>query len=332
MPSFFNYPDVIVQELASMGIECDRVNDRPSDGALVKIAVRLSDRALPRMIDRHCSYIESMLASKDYDAILIISGQSLSLHREHLERLKGAAPGAELVLYQWDSLANYPRIADLLPLFDRTFSFDPHDAEQYGMAFLPLFYHQGYKAIGDACVRDRTFDFSYVGTAHPAKHEFITKFIEKSGVDKSRCEFYEYLPSPLVFIRHRLLEPSYRGSVPSDFHFRPLSPSETEELVSRSNVVLDAPQANQSGLTIRTIECLGARRKLITTNAAVKEYDFYRPENIYVWDGGVIDLSHPLFSSPWVEPPSDVRKSYSLRSWLGKVLGLGLIEANKERQ
>ena len=330
MPSFFNYPDVIVQELASMGVECDRVNDRPSDSTFVKIAVRLNDKALPRMVERHCASIESLVEANDYDVILVISGQSLSLRQEHLERLRKAAPRPEFVLYQWDSLANYPRIVDLLHLFDRAYTFDPHDAKKFGISFLPLFYHRGYEAIGDSGAQDYPVDFSFVGTAHPAKHEFVMRFMKESGVDQSRCELYEYLPSPLVYVRHRLMETSFHGSLPSDFNYKPLSALETEKLIARSKAVLDAPQANQTGLTIRTIECLGARRKMVTTNMAVKSYDFYRPENVYVWNGGRIDRAHPFFTMPWVDPAPGIRESYSLRSWLRTILGNGLVEVDKE--
>ena len=52
------------------------------------------------------------------------------------------------------------------------------------------------------------------------------------------------------------------------------------EIFSDSRCILDAPQAGQVGLTIRTIECLGAKRKLVTTNSDIKNYDFYNENNI----------------------------------------------------
>ena len=49
--------------------------------------------------------------------------------------------------------------------------------------------------------------------------------------------------------------------------------SEVMKIFKESRCVLDAPQAGQTGLTIRTIECLGAKRKLITTNKDIVKYD-----------------------------------------------------------
>ena len=49
------------------------------------------------------------------------------------------------------------------------------------------------------------------------------------------------------------------------------------------------------------------------------EYDFYRPENIYIFDGK-IDKSHPFFTEPYRELPDEIYESYSLGSWLKKIL------------
>ena len=46
------------------------------------------------------------------------------------------------------------------------------------------------------------------------------------------------------------------------------------EIFKKSRCIIDAPQKGQNGLTIRTIECLGAKRKLITTNKD-NEYTMY---------------------------------------------------------
>ena len=86
-----------------------------------------------------------------------------------------------------------------------------------------------------------------------------------------------------------------------------------------SKCILDAPQAGQTGLTIRTIECLGAKRKMITTNKYIKEYDFYNEANILVYDGS-IDKDNKFFTTPYVEVQEDIYKKYSLREWLSFML------------
>ena len=54
-------------------------------------------------------------------------------------------------------------------------------------------------------------------------------------------------------------------------------------------------------------------------NEDVVNYDFYRPENIYVYDGQV-DLNNVFFKSEYVDVESEIYKKYSLRSWLSKII------------
>ena len=44
--------------------------------------------------------------------------------------------------------------------------------------------------------------------------------------------------------------------------------------------MLDVSHSAQTGLTIRTIETIGARRKLITTNTEVVKYALYDPSRV----------------------------------------------------
>ena len=84
------------------------------------------------------------------------------------------------------------------------------------------------------------------------------------------------------------------------------------EIFKESNCILDAPQAGQTGLTIRTIECLGAKRKMITTNKDIKKYDFYNESNILVFDGK-IDKECDFFKNPFIELNEEIYKKYSQR-------------------
>lgn len=320
MPSFFNYPDVIIHTLDSMGIECDRFNDRPSDNPVVKAAVRLHEGSLSFFVDKMVEEIVSACRRREYDTVLIISGQSLSFSGKHIRILRDSMPNAQFVLYQWDSLANYPRMIKLLDLFDRCFSFDPDDCKKYGLSFLPLFYHNGYGSIRKSLDRNTNdYDLTFIGTAHPKKHQFLKEIVANGCFDINKCYLYEYLPSRLVYVRHKVLEDCFKADSMCSFHYKPLGPEDTEFVIARSKVILDSPQANQRGLTMRTIECLGAGKKLITTNDNVMQYDFYSERNIYVYKGD-FDLSHPFFTTDYEEIDRAILEAYSLNTWLKTVL------------
>ena len=62
-----------------------------------------------------------------------------------------------------------------------------------------------------------------------------------------------------------------------------------------------------------------AKKKLITTNEDVVNYDFYRPENIYVYKGK-IDLGDIFFEEDYKEVDQEIYEKYSLRSWLKEIV------------
>lgn len=131
---------------------------------------------------------------------------------------------------------------------------------------------------------------------------------------------YYFFPSRIVFFYRKLMNPELRHAHYSEFHFDPLAGKEMDRVFANSKCVLDSAQAGQIGLTIRVLEALGAKKKLITTNEDVVNYDFYREENIYVYDGH-FDLKAPFFNSDYVEVENSVYEKYSLRNWLKEIIG-----------
>lgn len=69
------------------------------------------------------------------------------------------------------------------------------------------------------------------------------------------------------------------------------------------------------------LEALGAKKKLITTNEDVVSYDFYRPENIYIYIyNGKIDLDNIFFKENYKELSKEIYDKYSLRNWLKEIV------------
>ena len=93
-----------------------------------------------------------------------------------------------------------------------------------------------------------------------------------------------------------------------------------KDYIVESNIILDIPMANQNGLSMRTFECMGYHKKIITTNKNVLNYDFYKPENIYYYDGEKIDFDNIFFKSEYLEIDEEILKKYSLDTWVDKLL------------
>lgn len=320
MPRFFNYPELITEELENMGYEVDFFDDRPSTNAWIKAAIRINKNMIGRYIKQYFEEMMNTVRNKEYDVVFLISGQSLSFSEEMISAIKKCQEKAKFVLYQWDSQKNFPYIKQVQKYFDKCYSFDKNDVKGTpNLKFLPLFYSRVYENIGSKNNEEYKYDFCFVGTAHPKKYKFIKMMSEQLKTVYPKQFIYFFFPSPIVYFYRKIMNKELRKAKYKEFHYEPLKGKEMNDVYEASRCVLDSAQDGQLGLTIRVLEALGAKKKLITTNEDIVNYDFYRPENIYVYNGE-IDLNNIFFKEEYKEIDSTIYEKYSLRSWLKEIV------------
>lgn len=321
-PVFFDYYKDILKELRSLDYEADYLCDTYSNSSFSKALGRVDKKLIRASMKRAFSReILPKLRGRQYDFVLVVAGMTFAFSPDMTGTLRKLQPKARFVLYQWDSEENLPYVRGIHPFFDRICTFDPEDcrkSESY--TFLPLFYNRQYEKIGeDKEPHEWKYDCAYIGTAHPQKYQCIRQMSKTLKPVLPRQFLYHYMPSRLKYVYHRLSAREFRGVRYAEFQKKKLPVSAAADVFEQSRCILDAPQAGQRGLTIRTIECLGAKRKLITTNADIKNYDFYRESNILIFQGK-IDTDSAFFTREYEELPEEVYRKYSLRRWLETVL------------
>jgi len=320
-PLFFGYYKEIIKEAEFAGFQVEYICDAPSNSSLSKALGRINKKFIRIATEKYFNHTVLLsLKGKQFDNVLVIAGMTFAFSGTMVKKIREMYPCAKFSLYQWDSERNLPYCAEIHPYFDKIFSFDRYDCMHNGFYhFLPLFYTGMYEEIGKNRNTEFTYDCSYVGTAHPQKYRDINRIAQACSEVLPNQLIYHYMPSRLKFVYHKLLSPEYKFAKLADFKMKKVSFQKLMDIIQQSKCILDAPQAGQTGLTIRTIECLGARKKLITTNADVKYYDFYRENNILIFNGE-IDKLELFFTEPYSDIPVDIYKKYSLRSWLNTIL------------
>ena len=320
-PNFFDYAQKISKGLEYKGYKVDWYDDRPSANSIVKAIIRINKNFINFYIKRYFEKIYKKIKDKQYLKVILVSGQSLSLSREMIIKIKECQPNAEFVLYQWDSLKNFKYIEGFKDLFDRAYSFDNDDVNENAyLKFLPLFYTNEYKKIGESGVKEFKYDFLFVGTAHPKKYFYVKKMSEMLRERFDKQYVYFFFPSIIVYIYRKIFNKEFKDARIKEFNFKPVSNDELMDLIKNSKCILDSAQENQVGLTIRVIEAVGAKRKLITTNKDVVNYNFYCPENIYIYDGE-FDFSNVFFNKEYKELNEKIYNQYSIDVWLDVLLG-----------
>ncbi len=313
-PKAFGYEVAIKKRLEEMGAVVIYYDDRPSNGFWGKAMLRVSKRSMAVKIESYFKEIDKELESQDsFDYIFLLNLEAMPVW--FLKKIKAKYKGCPVILYMWDSFRNKVHTKDYLEWCDRAISFDHEDHKHNpNLEFRPLFYLNEYSSIAPKKKYD--YDISFVATAHSDRYiiaENIKKQVEGwNGVAYN----YFFLQSKKLFYYLKLTNPTFKHTHSSDFKYKSLKQDEVLDIIARSKSVLDIQHPKQTGLTMRSIEMLGAERKLITTNAAIKEYDFYNPNNICVIDRNNPVIDKQFMSIPYESVSPELYHKYSLDGWL----------------
>lgn len=313
-PKFFGYENDIVEELIHNGWQVDLLPDRPFDNSLMKAILRLRPefggyQACDNFFIKSLEHLER----KDYSMILVIQGEGVT--QNTLAILRKAYPRARLIFYTWDSIENKPFFKRNLPFYEACSTFDPVDARKYGMNFRPLFFTNSFDRSEEV---DCTYNFSFVGTVHSDRYKIVQALLAKLPPD-TKTFIYLYLQAPWMYDFRRSFTNTIVGSRRRDFRFTPLDRKTVRAIFFTSLALLDIEHTYQRGATLRTMEALGSRRKLITTNASIRNYDFYDPRNIKIINRKDPNLDQQFLNTPYEEVPKDIRLRYSLSQWVKDV-------------
>lgn len=318
--SFFGYRDRIAREMQRQGHTVQVVNDRPSESVAFKSVARTVPKLTNGSVSRYSKYLCQLIAGGRFEHVIYMGGMTFLFDRRQVKSMRSAGPNSCFTAYLWDSLANSPKLSESLDLFDRVLSFEPRDCETRGLELRPLFYSDSYSKLTIKAPGDFTYDACFVGSVHQkSKFEAVKRICDGLAERGLRVFTYYYMPSGSVAALRWLTSSAYRSV---NLVFEPLSTELVANVYAKSKVVIDSPQASQTGLTMRTLEAVGACRKLVTTNPAVRDYDFCIDENVFVSSGETLPPSS-FFASPFVELPPSIYRSYSLATFVMNLLGEG---------
>lgn len=316
-PTFFGYRDRVRDELSHLGHDVECVDDRPSESVSFKSLAKISYRLIDRQIAEYAMSLREKVAAGEYDLLLFMGGMSFCFTHDQFSSIKSAS-NARFVAYLWDAFNNCERFGACRDLFDIIYSFEPSDCERYGLKLRPLFFSGAYDGLPLVPVGGFTYDACFIGSVHqPSKFEAISSICDNLESRGLRVFRFFFMPSKSAAALRRLTNPAYRGV---EFSFESLPAEKVAEIYARSKAIIDSPQAGQCGLTMRTLETIGAHRKLITANPDAVLYDFASRGDVAVWRGEG-SIPPDFFETPYRVLPDEVYRGYSIETFVRTLLG-----------
>jgi hypothetical protein len=124
-----------------------------------------------------------------------------------------------------------------------------------------------------------------------------------------------------MFFYYCIINKEFRKRKISDFRYEKLSSKEVEKIMKQSKCIVDAQYPKNTGLTMRTFETLGTRKKLITTNKDISNYDFYNKNNIMIVDRFNPIINKIFFETDYEDVDKFVYDEYYIDNWMLNLLG-----------
>lgn len=313
-PKYFGYELEIKNKLEEFGAKVDYFDERPSNNSFIKASIRICRLLIWKQINRYYEMIIQENLKKKYDYIFFIHLETP--FQNLLKRLRAVNPHAQYLLYMWDSMKHRPNTLKLTKYFDKVYTFDRLDSLKYNFNFLPLFFLNEYKNYE---YENEKVDLTFLGTIHSDRYYIINELKKQADVYSLNCFWFLFIHNKLMFYKNKFSSIRNFWAHVNEFSFSPLDKSGVISRLKSSKVILDIQHPDNNGLTMRTLEVLALKKKLITTNGDIKNYDFYDPQNIYIIDRLKPKLNIDFFRTPYKSIDPEVLNRYSIDFWLKSI-------------
>ena len=326
-PTYMNLYEDIVIGLQKKGYEVQYYPDKRIKGDPFN---KVSGGEKKMSIDDFLSLLEAMwseILAKDpfhclYDYFFVVDG--LSVPPALFNHLRKINPNIVTCNYLYDRVKGVYELNRNFPYYDRVFSFDQKDCEDFNLSFLPIYWtpierkqQDGYDVFGFGAydeLRLKTFN----RIRRIASNNNLSSYIKIYSNYSNLFSFVLRNTAKAVIGRDCLPIPDILSGL---FTNKSLSPSIFKQMIASSDTIVDTNHPFQDGLTARFMWALGAEKKIITTNASVRDYAFFSKEQFFVLEDNWQQLPEFLYSE--FKMSGSIRSQvaqYRIDRWLDTVL------------
>ena len=315
-PEFFSVDSSIISVLTSRGAHVTWKDERSVKSSFARALNSIS----PVIFYWHSNrYYKKIIKSvhQNVDIILVIKGEMVS--KKTISEFRKRWPTAEIILYLYDPVKNIKGILQKVDLYDRVISFEPRDCDKYGFEFRALFCD--FRQENNINIENKKYDICFYGTMYSDRFNVVYQM--KRICETLGLSFYSFcfLRGKFMAFYYWFTNFAFRKLGLKAVSFVPKKHSELMKIINNSEIILDVNDINQQGLTIRTLETLICGKKMITTNADIKNYDFYNSNNICVVDRENMYIPQNFLDSTYEPISFEILQKYTDEGWVEDVFG-----------
>ena len=226
-----------------------------------------------------------------YDKVIIFASKEYTFIR----KIKETNPSVDIIFWYWNPVFRVSIPKKELYSLASLWSFDKNDCQKYNMNYNTTFYFENIKL-----------------EAKPFKYDNL--FV---GINKGRRKILDDLEKKLKekgFENYFYIVPDPNETNVADN--KPINYKEYLNLLAASTCIIDILPVGQSGQTLRPMESIFFKKKLITNDVHVKQEDFYDRNNIFILGEDNFDEIENFITSPYQEVNTEIIKYYDFKNWL----------------
>lgn len=198
--------------------------------------------------------------------------------------------GVQICLWMWNPISSNSIFVKNLELLRKEgvslHTFDTKDSIDYSMVYHNTFYNMNVDSYSSKI----EYDFYFLGAAKKRRDE----------IDKVRKELNNF--------RCNFLIPSSTNDY--------ITYEKNLSYIRESNCIVEIVQSNQYDITLRPLEALAFKKKLLTNNHHIKRYPFYNKQNIFILGEDNINLIGDFLDTPFVEIDGEIVKQFDINTWI----------------
>ena len=237
---------------------------------------------------------------KGYDTIILFDSTKDSLSQSRIIE-DYVASDTQLIFY----MANPASFTPNLELFSKKWdmwTFSKKDSLKYGFKFGETFYFKEFSQNKSSI--NVKYDSFFIGL-EKGRMSYLNE-IKKQYANLGLSSLFYIVNNRKAFFDNRFK--------------KRLDYNRVVDLIASSHTITEVVQSGQQGLTLRVMESIFLKKKLITNNHNIKNRQIYNPNNIFILEeDNINDL--PLFiSQPFQDIDAEIVDSYSFSSWIKRII------------
>lgn len=204
------------------------------------------------------------------------------------KKIKKENPNCKIILYYWNKISNLNKNFLEDNLIDEFYTFDKQDAEKYKIKYNSQFYTSKIKLENN----DESIDVLFLGRAKTRKSQILNykKQMEDEGLNNK-----------IIILKNE------EKMIPYEEYLH---------MISQTKAIMDIINENENSVTLRCMESIFLRKKLITNNKDIKNYDFYNKNNIFILgEDNIKDIQYFL-KSDYIDIEKSIVQKFDYDTWI----------------